>query len=168
MTGLKRLFRGVDLAYEAWTLLCLVAVVFVVLWQIFGREFLDSTPAWSEETGRVLLVWIGFLSAGIGFREGAHIALSFVVDRMPAVVRTVLGRFAQLLILGFGAYLLVQGAQFTIDTRVATLPGTGLPRSVLYVMMPVAGFMICLYTVLQICGVRTQRYVDSPDDADYE
>lgn len=168
MTAWKRIWRGVDAAFELLTLVCLVSVVFVVLWQIFGRQVLNSTPSWSEETARVLLVWIGFLTAAIGFREGAHIAISFLVDRLPAALRRIVEWLVPLLTLVFGLYLTFLGAQFTVDTRFATLPGTGLPRSVLYVMMPVAGFMICLYTVLQACGVPTERYVGAPDVPEHD
>ncbi len=164
MTIFQRLWRALDNVFEALCLLCLAAVLFVVLWQVFAREFLENTPSWSEETARVLLIWIGFLMAALAFREGAHIAISFVVDRLPAALQLVVKWLVPALIVGFGIYLLVQGTQFTLDARVATLPGTGLPRSVMYVVMPVAGFMICLYTVLQVLGVSTQRYIESPTD----
>ncbi|MGV9802135.1 TRAP transporter small permease [Mycobacterium sp. NPDC003449] len=164
MTILKRIWRGLDIAFEVLVLLCLVAVLFVVLWQIFARQVLGSTPGWSEETARILMVWIGFLMAAIGFREGAHIALTFVVDRFPPGLRRPVEWLSPLLALLFGLYLIYQGIEFAAATRFATLPGTGLPRSVLYVVLPVAGFMICLYTVLQIFGVSTQRYLETPTD----
>lgn len=164
MTILKRVWRGVDTAFEALVLLCLTAVLFVVLWQVFARQVLGSTPGWSEETARLLMVWIGFLMTALGFREGAHIALTFVVNRFPPALRRVVLWLSPLLAVLFGLYLVYQGVQFAAATRFATLPGTGLPRSVLYVVLPVAGLMICFYTILQIFGVSTQRYLDTPTD----
>jgi TRAP-type transport system small permease protein len=164
MTALKRVWRGLDTAFEAMVLLCLVAVLFVVLWQVFARQVLGSTPGWSEETARILLVWIGFLMTALAFREGAHIALTFVVDRFPPTLRRIVQWLSPALAVLFGLYLIYQGAQFAAATRFATLPGTGLPRSVLYVILPVAGLMICLYTILQVFGVSTQRYLETPTD----
>ncbi|MFJ9389085.1 TRAP transporter small permease [Nocardioides sp. NPDC101246] len=161
---LRRAWRAVDTVFEAFCVLCLVATLLIVLWQVFSRELLSNSPSWSEETARILLVWIGFLGAAIGFREGAHIAVTFLVDKFPATLRSVIDRFVQVLLLGFGLFLIVQGTQFVIDAQTATLAGTGLPRSVLYLMMPVAGAMIVLYTVLQAFGISTQRYAE-PDDA---
>lgn len=161
MTFLRRLWRAADIVFEAFGLLCLAGVVGVVLWQVVSRELIGTTPSWSEETSRILLIWIGFLSAAIGFREGAHIAIGFVVNLFPTIVQRVLHYAVLATILAFGVYLTVQGAQFTSDTQNATLPGTGLPRSVLYVMMPVAGVMICMYAALQAAGVQTQRYSTS-------
>lgn len=163
-TTFKRAWRAVDTAFEAFCILCLVATLLIVLWQVFSREVLSNSPSWSEESARILLVWIGFLGATVGFREGAHIAVTFLVDRFPATLQSVIARVVQVLLLGFGLFLVVQGSQFVVDAQAATLPGTGLPRSVLYLMMPVAGAMLILYTVLQVFGVNTQRYAE-PDDA---
>jgi TRAP-type C4-dicarboxylate transport system permease small subunit len=164
MTILKRIWRGLDTVFEVLVLVCLVAVLFVVLWQVFARQVLGSTPGWTEETARILLVWIGFLMTALGFREGAHIALTFVVDQFPQGLRRIVEWLSPLLALLFGLYLIYQGIQFAAATRFATLPGTGLPRSVLYVVLPVAGLMICLYTILQVFGVSTQRYLETPTD----
>lgn len=162
---IRRIWRTVDAAFEGFTVTCLVAVVFILLWQIFGREILGNSPTWSEETARVLLVWIGFLAAAIGFREGSHIAITFIVDRFPELLRRGVEWLIIGLVLLFGLYLIVQGSQFVIDTRHATLPGTRLPRSVLYVAMPLAGFMIVLYTALQIVGVETARFREVTEEA---
>ncbi|MFE6506174.1 TRAP transporter small permease [Nocardioides sp. NPDC057767] len=160
----RRTWRAVDLVFEVFCIVCLVATLLIVLWQVFSREVLSNSPSWSEESARILLVWVGFLGATIGFREGAHIAVTFLVDRFPTALRSVIDRVVQVLLLGFGLFLIIQGSQFVADAQAATLPGTGLPRSVLYLMMPVAGAMLVLYTVLQAFGISTQRYAE-PDDA---
>ncbi|GGU15906.1 TRAP transporter small permease [Nocardioides albus] len=158
-----RAWRAVDLVFEIFCLLCLLATLLIVLWQVFSRELLSNSPSWSEESARILLVWIGFLGATIGFREGAHIAVTFLVDRFPATLQSVIDRAVQVLLMFFGLFLIVQGSQFVADAMAATLPGTGLPRSVLYIMMPVAGAMLILYTVLQAFGINTQRYAESDE-----
>lgn len=162
---IRRTWRAIDAAFEAVTVSCLVAVVFILLWQVFSREILGNSPSWSEETARVLLVWIGFLAAAIGFREGSHIAITFIVDRFPALLRRGVEWLITGLILLFALYLIFQGSEFVADTRHATLPGTGLPRSMLYVAMPLAGFMIVLYTALQIAGVDTARFREETEEA---
>lgn len=159
----RRTWRAVDAVFEVLCILCLVATLLIVLWQVFSREVLSNSPSWSEESARILLVWIGFLGATIGFREGAHIAVTFLVDKFPGRLRAVIDRLVQVLLLGFGLFLIVQGTQFVIDARMATLPGTGLPRSVSYLMMPVTGVMVVLYTTLQAFGVSTKRYSESDE-----
>jgi TRAP-type C4-dicarboxylate transport system permease small subunit len=162
---IRRIWRAIDAAFEAVTVSCLVAVVFVLIWQVFSREILSNSPTWSEETARVLLVWIGFLAAAIGFRERSHIAITFIVDRFPALLRRGVEWLITGLVLLFGLYLIIQGSEFVADTRHATLPGTGVPRSALYIAMPLAGFMIVLYTALQLAGVDTARFGNETEEA---
>ncbi|MBC7279087.1 TRAP transporter small permease [Nocardioides sp.] len=166
--GFTRTWRAVDTVFEVFCILCLIGTLLIVLWQVFSRELLSSSPTWSEESARILLVWIGFLGAAIGFREGAHIAVTFLVDKFPTTLQAVIDRGIQVLLIAFGLFLVVQGTQFVIDARMATLPGTGLPRSVSYLMMPVAGVMVILYTVLQAFGVSTKRYVEAGDAAELD
>ena len=70
---LKRAWRAVDTVFEAFCILCLVATLLIVLWQVFSRELLSNSPSWSEETARILLVWIGFLGAGAIIRHGINV-----------------------------------------------------------------------------------------------
>lgn len=166
--GLRKALDRLDSLFEWFGLACLAGVVLVVLWQITSRELRGITPGWSEETSRILLIWIGFLGIALGFREGAHIAIGIVVSRFPAGVRSWVHRFVHLVIFCFGVYLVVQGAQFAAATRFATLPATGLPRSVLYIIMPVTGFMVCLYTGLQALGARTAKHRTAEQEQESE
>lgn len=159
----RRVWRAIDTVFEILCILCLIATLLIVLWQVLSRELLSNSPSWSEESARILLVWLGFLGAVVGFREGAHIAVTFLVDRFPAILQSVIARVVQVLLLGFGLFLVVQGSRFVVDAQHATLPGTGLPRSVSYLVMPVAGAMLILYTTLQAFGISTQRYAESDE-----
>lgn len=158
MQSVKKAFNALDTFFEYFVLTCLVAMVLVVILQIFLREVIGYSLVWSEETSRILMVWIGFLGIAIGFREKAHISIEFFVTRLPASVQFVVDKAVYAAVFAFGLYLLIQGWQFTILTSGATLPSTGLPRSVLYVVMPVAGLMVCVYTALQVLGVDTVKH----------
>ncbi len=158
MPRVKRWLGKLDTPFEYLGLLFLLAMVLIVTWQVFSRRVLGTTPFWAQESSLVLMVWIGFIGIAIGFRERLHISIEIIVSRFPEVLRRAVEKAIQVLVLAFGAYLLVQGGQFTLATLGSTLPATGLPRSTLYVMMPVAGFMICVYSLLQMLGVRTEKH----------
>ncbi|GAA3738762.1 TRAP transporter small permease [Spinactinospora alkalitolerans] len=159
-----------DLATDALALTGLVVLVLVVTWQVFSRYVLGSTPGWSSETALLLLGWIAFLGIAKGIRDGSHIALGFLVDRFPGALHAVVGRLAPALMLVFGVYLVVQGSEFTRLMANSTLPATGLPTSVQYAVMPVAGVLITLYSALQLFGLLPQAAAetttgDGPDAA---
>jgi TRAP-type C4-dicarboxylate transport system permease small subunit len=143
----------VDRVTDTLTLVALVAMVVVVTWQVFCRYVLGFTPVWASETALLLLGWIAFLGIAKGIRDHSHIALGMLVDRLPKAVRLVVLRLAPLLMLVFGGYLIVQGGEFTQLMMSSTLPATGLPTSVQYAAMPVAGVLILLYSALQLFGL---------------
>lgn len=164
--ALRRIVDVVDSAFEYLGLCFLSAMVLIVTWQVFARQGLGSAPSWSEEVSLLLMVWVGFIGIAIGFRERVHIALEFLVSRFPEVVQTVLQKLVCGLALAFGLFLLVQGWVFTTQTLNSTLPSTGLPRASLYAVLPLTGFMICVYSVLQILGVNTEKHSQAGEESD--
>lgn len=150
----------VDTATNALALSALAAIVVVVTWTVFGRFVLQQSPGWGPEIALILLGWIGFLGIAIGVREHGHIAVTFVVDRLPQLARRVIEPLTPLTFLVFGAYLTVQGWDFTQSMMRNTLPATGMPTGVQYAVMPVSGVLISVYSVLHLFGLDTRRYAD--------
>ena len=149
-----------DAPFEYLGLGLLAAMVLIVTWQVFSRTIFNTSPPWSEEVSRILMVWVAFLGISIGVRERVHIAVGMFVNRLPEGAQVWVQKLIYALLFAFGLYLIVQGWQFTLETSRATLPSTGWPRSVLYAVMPISGFMICVYTALQALGVKTEKEQD--------
>lgn len=167
MERLKRWLGRLDAPFEYVGLGFLAAMVLIVTWQVFSRAIFNAAPPWSEEVSLILMIWTAFLAVAIGFREGVHIAVGMFAERLPGGAQRWVRGLAYVLVFAFGLYLLVEGGRFTLQTSQATLPSTGLPRSVLYAVMPISGFMICVYTALQALGVQTKKERDpeSVEDA---
>jgi TRAP-type C4-dicarboxylate transport system permease small subunit len=157
----RRVLRTIDRFSDVLVLSALATMVAIIAWQVFGRYVLQSSPRWSSELALVLLAWLGFLGIAIGSREHSHIAVTFVADRLPRRIRSVVARLAPLLFLLFGVYLVAQGWSFTRLSMNSTLPSTGLSTAVQYAAMPVSGVLISVYSLLQLLGVDTRR---APDD----
>jgi TRAP-type C4-dicarboxylate transport system permease small subunit len=59
-----------------------VATLLLVNYQILCRFVLSISVPWTEEVSRLLFVWLAFLGAAIGVREGTLI----VIDTVPAIL----------------------------------------------------------------------------------
>lgn len=164
MRNLRRFARGVDLAFEYVGLVFLAAMSIIVFWQVFSRYVLDYTPNWSQEVSMIFMIWVAFIGIALGFREGLHVAVRIIVRRFPPPVQWAVRLAILVLAFLFGLYLLVEGWNFTILANLSTLPGTGLPSGVFYACMPLAGAAICVYSLLQLAGVRTERDERLADD----
>lgn len=143
----------VDAVVAVLACCALMAMLAVITSQIVFRVYFQALP-WSEEVSRYLLVWTTFLGATMAYRRGVHIAVTFLVDSLPASVRRVV-RIAAVLasLIFFGTamfyavrYMQMQSFQVTASLR--------LPMPYVYAVMPAAfGVMILhgLHALLLEC-----------------
>lgn len=164
MKVLKFIKDALDRLLVFVSLTALLAMIVIIIYQIFSRQVLHSTPSWAEELSMLLFVWTSFLGTAYGFRRKLHIGVSFLVDLFPRKVQDALDLFAKILILFFGFVLVYYGWKFTVLMGTSTMAGTGLPSSALYAALPVSGFFILLYGIelLFVKGLH-QEYNDEID-----
>ena len=61
----------------------LVLMTIIITVQVFGRYVLNASPVWAEQAALLILIWCVFMAAAAGMREGFHIRISVMVDRLP-------------------------------------------------------------------------------------
>lgn len=125
----------------------LAAMIIVIIYQVFSRQFFSTTPAWSEALSRLLFVWVSFLGIAYGFKEKLHIALGLFVNMMPEKIQDIFDYFAKALVIFFGVIMIYYGWNFTVLMANNIMPGLGLPGSALYVVIPITGFYVTLYGI---------------------
>jgi len=137
------LARGVE-----WVCLALmVALCLDLMLGVFSRYVLFSTFTWYDEIARICFVWLVFLGAAVGVKRQAHFRLHLVVDALWPRARWVVGLFGRLVVIGFAAALVQQGWAFVELGRFQQTPVMGLPKSWVYLAMPVGGALIILYSL---------------------
>ncbi len=146
------------------SLSALLAMIVIILYQVFSRQILKSTPSWAEELSLLLFVWVSLLGIAYGFRKKLHIGVGFLVGIFPEKLQNLCDLFAKVLVLFFGGVLTFYGWKFTMLMNNSTMAGTGLPSSVLYAALPVTGVYILLYGIelLFVKGMH-QEYNDEID-----
>lgn len=128
-----------------------VTMALVTGLQVFSRYVLNHSLFWSEEVGRICLVWISFLGASAAYKRRAHIGMDFLVVRLPQSVRRKLEMLVVLLSLTFFMVLLIYGtvfAAFITGQRTAAL---GLPLTLAYLVIPVSGAIFCVHAISNLC-----------------
>ena len=144
----------------------LIAVLFgatlvVITAQIVWRYLFNDSLTWTEELARYLFVWITFVGAALAIRDGTHIRVALVVDRLPARVRRWLD-VAQLVLVVFFLCLLVGlGFQWVWLNTDAVTPALGLPLAyVCYAALPLAS----LWGIFHACRRFAQLVRPGEDD----
>ncbi|MFP4375438.1 MAG: TRAP transporter small permease [Spirochaetales bacterium] len=124
--------------------------ILLVSYVVAGRYLFGQTPRWGEELALLCMVWFSLLSAVIAARDGKHIRIRVVFDRLPVglqkVMRVVFVVFSQV----FNLVLFVFGLRLAEVTSRSVLPGSGLSRSWLYIPLAVAGGLLFITMSLSI------------------
>jgi TRAP-type C4-dicarboxylate transport system permease small subunit len=125
-----------------------VVMTVLILSQVFCRYVLGSSMSWSEEAARYLMVWMGSLGAVVGLRQGRHIGVRALVERLPGdTYDRYLVPLVQSVMIAFLAYLFWQGvelAQFNWDQL---SPALEIPMLIPYASVPAGAAMMMLDVV---------------------
>jgi TRAP-type C4-dicarboxylate transport system permease small subunit len=127
----------------------LVAMAGIVVWQVFGRFVLDSSPSWTEQAALILMIWYVMFAAAAGVHEGFHIRIALLEERLGVRAAPV-RRITAMIVLGLGLVLLIYGAQLIWLVRGNVVPSLGISRAVAYAPMPVAGLLMALFALPQV------------------
>lgn len=134
--------------YFVATLMMIITAL--TFYQVVLRYLFNSAPSWSEEMVRFLFIWSSFVAAAIGIREGIHIGIDVFVNLMPRRIARFVEIAVNLVIMVFGAYMIVYGWQVTRMTHVQPSPALGLPMSWVYLSIPVMGVLLIVYCSSEI------------------
>ena len=138
---------GVMILVAAFTLLVCVSV--------FLRYGLSRGLDWSEEAGRYLMIWMGFLGASLALRSGGHVGVSMLREALPRPLRRVVMLVGTFAVFGFFAMVTYQG--ILLLGMVSSKDSLVLPISMLwpYLSIPV-GALLMLIQLLPV-AIREWR-----------
>ncbi len=100
--------RGTELVM----MVLMAFLVVVVVASVIFRYVLLSPLGWSEEVGRYVMIWLGFLGASLAVHQGLHVGVEFVLNWAPprlaawlwGVARAGVAAFL-LIVMSYGFYL---------------------------------------------------------------
>jgi TRAP-type C4-dicarboxylate transport system permease small subunit len=122
-------------------------MVIVIAVQVFSRYALNHSLFWSEEVGRICLVWITFLGGSVAYKNHGHIGVDFFVKRLPIHMQRLCAVMVLLLSLAFFGVLMIFGFKFALFVSSQRTTALGLPLAFPYVVIPLAGALFCLHAL---------------------
>tara|TARA_B100000287_G_C20630162_1_gene779477 strand:- start:578 stop:1090 length:513 start_codon:yes stop_codon:yes gene_type:complete len=144
----------------------LILMTLIVGWQVFARYVLNASPAWSESSALLLMLYYIMLAAAVGVYENFHLGLKVLTDSVSENSRRRLVIFSNSLILIFGIAMFICGArlaQFTADHIIPTLE---ISRSLAYLPFSIAGLLISIFALEKILvAIANKNSLQSTKDA---
>jgi len=142
----ERLIDAAAIAAFSGIFLCVLA-------QVVARYVFNRPLTWSEELARYLFIWCSFLGWIIASRRNGHLAMTFVVERMPPLAQRGIAVAVQVAtlffawLLGSRGWLLVRN---NWDVENVAVP---FNLGVVYLIEPIAALAIAAYALSSLAAL---------------
>ena len=131
----------------------LVLLVIAVLYQVFGRYVMNSTPTWAESLALLLVLYVTMLGCAVGVRDAGHIGLETLLVLLPENLRLKFEILVHIMTLVFGALMAWNCALMFESVQGYMIPTLNISESWRYVPLVAAGALIVLFSIEHIVAL---------------
>ena len=129
-----------------WIVIVMMAVMTILVFvNVICRYILNFSIIWAEEVSQYLMVWVAFLAAGLALRQGRHVAIEMLQDRLPSRARKMTRHFVALLIILFMGTLIVLGFQFAHFAWDQETPVLNISLGIPYMAVPIGALLLVIH-----------------------
>jgi TRAP-type C4-dicarboxylate transport system permease small subunit len=161
MTLLLKNITGLITRISDWVqrislILCgivLIAMVVIAGLGVFYRFILHNSLSWNEELDAYLFVWLTCLGGAIGFKFGAHPAVTFLVDRIPNNVRKLVIALSDAIVAVLGVVMLIYGGEMVTLIGTETASSINMSMTYPYLAIPVGGVALIVHAIEHILNI---------------
>jgi len=147
---LGRAVRAAAGAAMALAALALLASLALIGWAVVQRYAFNAAPIWVDEVVGFALVAVVMLSAAQALRDGEHIGVDLLIDRLSPQRRRWVHLWSALAAAAFSVVLIVNGWGTAMLARTLGLVTEGSlewPTWCLMLLMPVGGVLLLLASI---------------------
>jgi len=134
----------------AFSCTILVAMVAVVGLGVFLRYVLKSPLIAGMNFATLMLIWLTFFGASFVYRERGHIAIDFIVDMLPVLLRHIVIVIIYIII-GFMLIVTLIQSSYLIEVQwKQEIVALDIPRSFLSIPIFIAAILMIFTTIRHI------------------
>jgi TRAP-type transport system small permease protein len=148
-----RFTRLAERAIDVAAIVVFIGIFLCVFLQVILRYVFDSPMTWSEELARYLFIWCAFLGWVIASRKHGHLAMTFVVERLPAPAQRAIGAAIHVATLFFAWILGSRGARLVANNWDVDNVVVPFSLGVVYLIVPLAATAIAAYALAALAGI---------------
>lgn len=152
---------------DAIAALILAAVLGVVTYELSVRSLFGRSNLWTDELSRVLLIALVYFAAIGVTRDGGHVRVELMIDRLAPRYRAIADKLSDVLCLVFalsatwlGIGYVRESIRFGLSFAHSNLP---FPVWVPHLIVPVCFALISLRLILRIAGVSKPVHTGSTE-----
>jgi TRAP-type C4-dicarboxylate transport system permease small subunit len=134
----------------------MAALVFI---NVIARYAFNFSIIWAEEVSQYLMIWIAYLGAGLALREGRHVALEILHDRLPPVMSRRLRMVLGGLVLAFLGTVTVLGLQFSMFVWNQETPVLNISLGIPVLGIPIGCLLFAVHLLLMFRNYADRKFV---------
>ncbi|MEJ5300585.1 MAG: TRAP transporter small permease [Thermodesulforhabdaceae bacterium] len=124
-----------------------IIMILVMGSQVVARYVFNHSLFWSEEVGRIILVWLTFLGSTIAYKRKLHIGIDFMVRKLPFSARKLSFLIAWAASFCFFVTFIVLGIKFVFFASMLKTAALGIPGSFTYSVIPLSGLVFIIHNL---------------------
>ena len=136
----------------------LSVMTLLVLYQVFTRYILQNPSSWSEELVSYLFAWMALLGASLVTSERGHMNIPILVEKCSPALQKFFLCLAEVIAFLFSAIILAYGGYKIANLAMGQMTSSlGVPIGVFYVVLPLAGVLNMVYTLLNMADILKKK-----------
>lgn len=158
-------------AANRWLIGLMMVVMFVLVFtNVVTRYGFGFSINWAEEVSRFIMVWVTFLGAGLALREGRHVSIDVLQERLGGAAMQGIRIFLGVVLIVFFIGLVYLGTRFAIFGWDKETMVTEIPRGIPYLAIPIGMTFLTIHFLLffRRYVARDWESMVEPDLADEE
>jgi len=137
----------------------LVAMIIIVSTTVFTRYLFNFTFRWSDEVALLMMIWFGFLGMALGVKNSVHLSIEFFMSLFPDNYQKYIYKIEDILVALFGGFMLKYGWDLYNATKTTVLPATQWTRGLLFIMFPLSGILIIIFSTAKFFGILREEHL---------
>lgn len=140
-----------DRIIGAVSVVIMIVMVLLTLWQVFARYVLNNPSGFSEVLTRFLFVWLVVITATYVFGQKDHMAITYVKDKFSEKNQKILNIAIECITIIFASTVMIYGGSIITKMQMSQTDATLLiPTGYIYSIIPICGVVIVIYCILNI------------------
>ncbi len=157
--GESRFERYLVAANRAIVFFMMAVMTTLVFINVIARYMFNYSIIWAEEISQYLMIWIAYLGAGLALREGRHVALEILHDRLPPIMSRRLRMILAGLVLAFLGTITVLGFEFSLFVWNQETPVLNISLGIPTLAIPIGCLLFAVHLILMFRNYTERRFV---------
>lgn len=152
-----RIDHGLGACLEVLVALLVAAEVVILFVGILARYAFHSPLIWSDELASALFLWLAMLGSVVALRQGGHMRMSALVNRMPPQAQSFFELLALFATVAFLLFILPAAIDYTENEAMVSIMSLDVSVAWRAAAMPAGIALMILTAVLRLGPQRLRR-----------